>query len=235
MWSSVCTSIKRGNSSRTSSSTSSELVILNARSLYATSVLAAQYTSIAVPNMSLMSFSRHTLKQLKFVLPGGLITYYLDSYNVLLRILNGEAGKDGWSRCAIHHYLTQARCADRGAIIRFSARLSLFSGAVTISSFLYVLALPLVRGEQPNVSSALYFAQSAGDVQPVLAPQYRSWRQSGVLSTVIPVSSQDTCPPTFLTYVFPGLDRVHSCRLVAASVHTRTVVESGIPRRCNSW
>ncbi len=50
------------------------------------------------PAMSLMSFSRHTLKQLKFVLPGGLLTYYFDSYNVLLRILNGEGEDHGWSR-----------------------------------------------------------------------------------------------------------------------------------------
>lgn len=48
--------------------------------------------------MSLMSFSRHTLKQLKFVLPGGLLTYYFDSYNVLLRLLNGEGGDQGWSQ-----------------------------------------------------------------------------------------------------------------------------------------
>lgn len=47
---------------------------------------------------SLVSFSRHTLKQLKFVLPGGLLTYYYDSHNVLLRILNGEGGVRSWGR-----------------------------------------------------------------------------------------------------------------------------------------
>ncbi|PIL29805.1 hypothetical protein GSI_08011 [Ganoderma sinense ZZ0214-1] len=80
--------------------------------------------------MSLVSFSRHTLKQLKFVLPGGLLTYYFDSYNVLIRLLNGEGGDQGWSR--------------------FSARLSLLAAVVTVFSFLYVLILPLVRREQPD-------------------------------------------------------------------------------------
>ncbi|KAM5538571.1 hypothetical protein V8D89_001413 [Ganoderma adspersum] len=80
--------------------------------------------------MSLVSFSRHTLKQLKFVLPGGLLTYYFDSYNLLLRLLNGEGGDQGWSR--------------------FSARLSLLAAVVTVFSFLYVLVLPLVRREQPD-------------------------------------------------------------------------------------
>ncbi|KAI0749600.1 hypothetical protein C8Q80DRAFT_1162851 [Daedaleopsis nitida] len=95
---------------------------------------------------SLVSFSRHTLKQLKFVLPGGLVTYYLDSHNVLLSILKGDDGVQGWGR--------------------FAARVSLLSAAVTISLFLYVLVLPLIKGEHPN---------------------YRHWRQSGVLSTVIPI------------------------------------------------
>ena len=53
------------------------------------------------PDMSSLvsAFSRHTLKQLKFVLPGGLLTYYFDSHNALLRILGGEDGVQGWGRC----------------------------------------------------------------------------------------------------------------------------------------
>ncbi|KAH9902630.1 hypothetical protein C8Q73DRAFT_785290 [Cubamyces lactineus] len=95
---------------------------------------------------SLVRFSRHTLKQLKFVLPGGLLTYYFDSHDVLLSILRGEDGAGSWGR--------------------FAARVSLLSAAVTVSLFLYVLILPLIQGEQPN---------------------YRHWRQSGVLSRVIPI------------------------------------------------
>ena len=46
---------------------------------------------------SLVSLSRHTLKQLKFVLPGGVLTYYFDSHNLLLGILNGDAGSMAWA------------------------------------------------------------------------------------------------------------------------------------------
>ncbi|KAI0648964.1 hypothetical protein C8Q79DRAFT_1007555 [Trametes meyenii] len=95
---------------------------------------------------SLVHFSRHTLKQLKFVLPGGLLTYYFDSHNAFIHLLRGQDGVKDWSR--------------------FAARLSVLAAAVTVSLFLYVLVLPLIQGAQPN---------------------YRHWRQSGVLSTVIPI------------------------------------------------
>ena len=39
------------------------------------------------------------LKQLKFGLPGGLLTYYFDSHNVLLRILAGGADSQTWAPC----------------------------------------------------------------------------------------------------------------------------------------
>ena len=46
---------------------------------------------------SLVSLSKHTLKQLKFVLPGGALTYYFDSHNLLLGMLNGDAGSKAWA------------------------------------------------------------------------------------------------------------------------------------------
>lgn len=62
---------------------------------------------------SLVRFSRHTLKQLKFVLPGGLTTYYFDSHNVFLRILAGDASDaaQGWGR-----YVEQLLLAQRPAL-----------------------------------------------------------------------------------------------------------------------
>ncbi|OBZ72096.1 hypothetical protein A0H81_07861 [Grifola frondosa] len=47
---------------------------------------------------ALVSLSRHTLRQLKFVLPGGLITYYLNSHVAFWRIATGEADSDGWAQ-----------------------------------------------------------------------------------------------------------------------------------------
>ena len=44
-----------------------------------------------------VSLSRHTLRQLKFVIPGGAVTYYLGTYEVFWRMVNGM-GWDGWGR-----------------------------------------------------------------------------------------------------------------------------------------
>ncbi|EPS94485.1 hypothetical protein FOMPIDRAFT_1038833 [Fomitopsis schrenkii] len=93
-----------------------------------------------------MSVSRHTLKQLKFILPGGLITYYLGSHAALWRIVNSEEQITGWSRLAAYG--------------------SLGSAVLTVSLFMYILSIPLIQGQQPN---------------------YRRWRESGVLSSVIPL------------------------------------------------
>jgi len=93
-----------------------------------------------------MEVSRHTLKQLKFILPGGLITYYLGSHATFWRIVNGDADVEGWGRLA--------------------ALASLGSAMLTISLFMYILSIPLIQGQQPN---------------------YRRWRESGVLSSVIPL------------------------------------------------
>jgi hypothetical protein len=38
-----------------------------------------------------LSLSRHTLRQLKFVLPGAVVVWYLDVYDVLWRTV-GEGG-----------------------------------------------------------------------------------------------------------------------------------------------
>ncbi|EMD34077.1 hypothetical protein CERSUDRAFT_117590 [Gelatoporia subvermispora B] len=92
-----------------------------------------------------MSLSRHTLRQLKFVLPGGLITFWLGSHHQLWSIIKGEAQVDHWARLA--------------------ALASLGSAIVTVALFSYILLVPLIQGQQPN---------------------YRRWREHGVLSSVIP-------------------------------------------------
>ena len=50
---------------------------------------------------SLVSLSRHTLKQLKFVLPGAALSYYFDSHNRLLRLLAPDPGSDSWAPCVL--------------------------------------------------------------------------------------------------------------------------------------
>ncbi|RDB25812.1 hypothetical protein Hypma_006550 [Hypsizygus marmoreus] len=87
---------------------------------------------------------QHTLRQLKLVVPGGAITYYLGTLQEFWRITQGAEGS--W-----------ARTAALGA---------LGHGLVTIALFIYILLTPWIKGVEPN---------------------YRSWRESGVLSSVIPI------------------------------------------------
>ncbi|KAF8501710.1 hypothetical protein F5888DRAFT_1262808 [Russula emetica] len=66
--------------------------------------------------------------------------------------------------------------ADAAPLARPLVGLSLFSGLLTIALFLYILLIPLIKGIPPN---------------------YRSWRKSGELSSVIPVR---LLSHTFLPY-----------------------------------
>jgi len=95
---------------------------------------------------SSVSLSRHTLRQLKFVIPGGAITYNLGTHEVFWGLLNDIGWEGTWGRTA--------------------AVTSLALGLVIVVLFLYVLLVPWIRGIEPN---------------------YLSWRESGVLSSVIPV------------------------------------------------
>ncbi|KAF8972129.1 hypothetical protein BDZ97DRAFT_1650461 [Flammula alnicola] len=89
-------------------------------------------------------WTEHTLRQLKLVLPGVAITYYLGTLQDFWNILQGSGGS--W-----------AQLAGLGAS---------GLGFTTVILFLYMLLMPWVTGEEPN---------------------YRTWRESGTLSTVIPV------------------------------------------------
>ncbi|PCH42147.1 hypothetical protein WOLCODRAFT_132222 [Wolfiporia cocos MD-104 SS10] len=94
----------------------------------------------------LESLSRHTLRQLKFILPGGLITYYLNSHIVFWNIVNGDVSVASWGRLV--------------------ALTSLGSAMLTIALFMYILSHFRTEGQPPD---------------------YRRWRESGVLSSVIPI------------------------------------------------
>ncbi|TFK72884.1 hypothetical protein BDN72DRAFT_266573 [Pluteus cervinus] len=87
--------------------------------------------------------AQHVLRQLKLVIPGGAITYYLGTIHHFLDIVSTQS--DSW-----------------GSTV---ARIALLNGLATITLFLYVLVIHWKKGVQPN---------------------YRSWRESGVLSLVIP-------------------------------------------------
>lgn len=86
----------------------------------------------------------HIISQLKFVVPGGAITWYLDTIQEFQRVYDGVGGV--WGRNAAFGTLTL--------------------GLITIVLFIYVLLTPWLKGAEPN---------------------YESWRQSGTLSSVIPI------------------------------------------------
>ncbi|KAI0001499.1 hypothetical protein BJV74DRAFT_876755 [Russula compacta] len=87
--------------------------------------------------------SGHLARQLRFVLPGAAITYWLHTPSVLARIWAGPA-----------------------PLARLLVGVSALSGLLTVALFLYIFFIPVIKGIPPN---------------------YRSWRESGELSSVIPV------------------------------------------------
>ncbi|KIP08210.1 hypothetical protein PHLGIDRAFT_88466 [Phlebiopsis gigantea 11061_1 CR5-6] len=95
---------------------------------------------------ALVSVSRHTLRQLKFIVPGGLVTFALHTHQAFWRIVTGESAHGTWAWT--------------------TANLALVLGFVTFVIFVYILFLPWIKGEKPD---------------------FRHWRQSGVLSTAIPI------------------------------------------------
>ncbi|KAI0767905.1 hypothetical protein BC629DRAFT_1292675 [Irpex lacteus] len=92
------------------------------------------------------ALSRHTLKQLKFIIPGGLVTFWLNTHQAFWSIFVGDG--------------------ELGSYARTSAFLTVLLGVLTVSLFLYILLVPLIQGVRPD---------------------FRRWRESGILSSVIPV------------------------------------------------
>ncbi|PFH52979.1 hypothetical protein AMATHDRAFT_138797 [Amanita thiersii Skay4041] len=65
----------------------------------------------------------------------------------------------------LHHFWVVYQ-GHQGSWPQLSALILLANGCITIGLFIYVMLVPLIKGVEPD---------------------YRSWRQSGVLSRVIPV------------------------------------------------
>ncbi|KAI5998609.1 hypothetical protein EDD15DRAFT_2240380 [Pisolithus albus] len=112
------------------------------------------------------SISRHTSRQLKFIIPGAIITYIFDTHHVVLGLLS-HSEPSNLARSVHPPYLTSSSCVNSIMCIhRLFALLSLALGSCVVGLFLYVLFVPWMQGVELN---------------------YRSWRDSPVLSSVIPV------------------------------------------------
>ncbi|TDL25874.1 hypothetical protein BD410DRAFT_784910 [Rickenella mellea] len=122
------------------------------------------------------SISKHTFKQLKFVIPGGVVTFLLDSHSKFWYLVHDA---DGWAR--------------------ISAQTSLSVGLLTIALFLYILLIPWIKGSQPNyhqwrqsgelsvVVPLLTALMSFG--WPLLTFTFSKWTDLGVLQGVMASSA----------------------------------------------
>ncbi|KAG9315328.1 hypothetical protein JVU11DRAFT_4470 [Chiua virens] len=82
----------------------------------------------------LHALSRHTLRQLKFIIPGAVITFLLNTHRVLFGLLyTHNAGPDDWSRTV--------------------ALLASCLGGIVVLLFLYVLLVHWIRGVEPDYRS----------------------------------------------------------------------------------
>ncbi|KAJ7035037.1 hypothetical protein C8F04DRAFT_1099874 [Mycena alexandri] len=87
-------------------------------------------------------WASNALRQLQLVIPGGALTYYLDTPSHLAAALNADV--DSWGRTV--------------------ALGSLSLAALTVALFFYIFLMPWINN---------------------VATDFRSWRESGVLSSVI--------------------------------------------------
>ncbi|KAK7033107.1 hypothetical protein R3P38DRAFT_2920728 [Favolaschia claudopus] len=88
-------------------------------------------------------WSSHVLRQLQLVVPGGAITWWLDTISHLAAT---SENVKGWGQLA-------------------TGSTALF-GFLTVTLFLYILVTPWIHG---------------------VVLDFRSWRESGILSSVIPI------------------------------------------------
>jgi len=107
-------------------STASQVASPNLSS--ASSSRVRRTSSSGKTSRSCAHLSRHTLKQLKFVLPGGLVTYALGTLARFWKLVESN----GWAK--------------------MSAWTSLMCGLATVGLFLYLLLVPWIRGVRPNYS-----------------------------------------------------------------------------------
>ncbi|KAK0500481.1 hypothetical protein EDD18DRAFT_830282 [Armillaria luteobubalina] len=109
-----------------------------------------------------MLVSQHQIRQLRLVIPGGLITYFFGTWKEIWEIQQQE---HTWGR---REKFLRGNYSDIliMMISRTAALSSLFLGLTTIGLFFYVMLTPWRKGEEPD---------------------FRLWRKSGLLSTVIPL------------------------------------------------
>lgn len=101
--------------------------------------------------------AQHALRQLKLVVPGAAITYYLETLHEFWRIVLGEGG--WWGRFVVQltffgrnaNFWPLICYRDFFCWCRTVALIALGHGLTTIALFIYVLLTPWIKGVEPNV------------------------------------------------------------------------------------
>lgn len=108
------------------------------------------FTDESPSKMRHVPWAQHALRQVKLLIPGAALTYYLGTLDEFWNILHGNAGS--WARSVSSSFLEFISLIvwdiDRTAALIVSVL-----GLTTITLFLYVLFLPLITGEEPDVRS----------------------------------------------------------------------------------
>jgi hypothetical protein len=111
-------------------------------------------SKMAIPGIKSIGrvISKHTIRQLKFIIPGAAITYAFNTHHVFLELLTRQDVEGQWGRWAtidrfLNNYLR---------LIRLFAFASTGFEGLVIILFLYILLVPWIHGLEPDVSSFYY-------------------------------------------------------------------------------
>lgn len=94
--------------------------------------------------------SGHLARQLRFVLPGAAITYWLQTPSLLAQIWS-DADATPLARFVFVSFSAANNFRDLDHFCRPLVGASALSGLLTVALFLYILLIPVVKGIPPNV------------------------------------------------------------------------------------
>lgn len=129
-------------------------------------------------------WTEHTLRQLKLVIPGAAITYYLGTLDDFWKILQGFGGSWAqsvffllFSTTTLFSYISfSSFCHSFFIIPSLHSRLAGLGasglGFITVTLFLYVLLMPWITGEEPNVCRHLDSISPTRSLNPSPSPIY---------------------------------------------------------------
>src|SRR5688572_21910187 len=94
-----------------------------------------------------IAWLEHTVRQLKLLVPGAAVTYYLGTIHDFAGILHGQGGS--WAQ----YILVQRQVVSEfsSVLYRLAALGASLLGVTTVVLFIYVLLLPWLTGEEPDV------------------------------------------------------------------------------------